>query len=76
MTALYCNRLIVCGVPQGSVLGPYLYLVYVNDIFNVCEEVKCVLCADDTSIIVTDRGVNSVFNRATCLVFIVLYLVY
>jgi hypothetical protein len=60
-------RLIVCGVPQGSVLGPYLYLVYVNDIFNVSDEVKCVLYADDTSIIVTDRDVNSVFNRAPVL---------
>ena len=60
-------RLIVCGVPQGSILGPYLYLVYVNDIFNVCDEVKCVLYSDDTSIIVTDRDVNSVFNHASVL---------
>jgi hypothetical protein len=60
-------RLIVCGVPQGSVLGPYLYLVYVNDIFNVSDEVKCVLYADDTSIIVTGRDINSVFNRAPVL---------
>ncbi len=42
------SLLCVCEVPTGSVLGPYLYLIYVNDIFNVCDTVKCVLYADNT----------------------------
>lgn len=43
---------IVCGVPQGSVLGPKLFLLYVNDICKLSEIVKLVLFADDTNIFV------------------------
>ena len=54
---------ISCGVPQGSILGPLLFLVYVNDIDRVSDFLKILYC-DDTTLAASNRSVTELFEYA------------
>ena len=57
----------ICGVPQGSVLGPLFFLVYLNDI-QYCTNAKLRLYADDTNVFVTDKSPQVVkFKAEKCM---------
>ena len=50
---------VTCGVPQGSILGPLLFLAYVNDMSGVIHN-KLLLYADDSAILVSGKDIATV----------------
>ena len=56
---------IACGVPQGSVLGPKLFILYINDICKVSELLKSVLFADDTNIFGSGQNLQQILDIIT-----------
>lgn len=56
-------RIIKSGVAQGSILGPLLFLLYINDINNCLSKAEARLFADDTAIVVSAKNANDLVQN-------------
>ena len=60
------HKIINCDVPQGSILGPLLFMLYINDIVNTTSLLELILFADDTTLLFSHPDIasqNEIINK-------------
>jgi hypothetical protein len=54
------------GIPQGSILGPLLFLIYVNDLPNCVENSNIRMFADDTTLTASGKSIQQIESKINC----------